>query len=224
MKALIRGCANAACSGIWKFIPEKVLLSKLMKYPVVSFDIFDTLLLRRCGRPEEIFRQMEYSGAPANLLELRTGAEKNARQKTLNPEHEIDFKSIYREIEKSVGLRMAKKLSELEKQTERANLYATPYLFDVAEQLGRAGKRVIAVSDMYLPSIFLRECLEGCGYRYVKQIYVSSECGCNKRNGSLQRYVSAKEQASIIHIGDNFRADYIGSKKAGWDAIWCRKR
>jgi predicted HAD superfamily hydrolase len=73
------------------------------------------------------------------------------------------------------------------------------------------GKRIIAVSDMYLPTAFIRKILENAGYYDFENIYVSSETKVTKESGHLFEKIigdTGVSPRSILHIGDNQRSDF----------------
>jgi len=83
-------------------------------------------------------------------------------------------------------------------------------------------KKVIAVSDMYLPSDVLRRMLDNCGYTEISNIYVSCEEKSRKSDGALFRKVEKKEaccRGSFFHIGDNYQSDRLMSRQSGWKSL-----
>jgi hypothetical protein len=87
------------------------------------------------------------------------------------------------------------------------------------EQLQAQGRRVIYISDMYLPPAVVKEMLERCGYQVPDgSLYVSNELGLTKSSGNLYKHVIAKEGISarqLLHCGDGVKTDYLGARKAG---------
>lgn len=74
----------------------------------------------------------------------------------------------------------------------------------------KRGKRIIAVSDMYLPADILYSLLQNNGYKHISALYVSCEYDKRKSDGALYDVVLAEENvhpSEILHIGDNAQAD-----------------
>ena len=183
---------------------------KLAKTDVVSFDIFDTLLVRNVPRPENVFDLVEKKSGIIGFAEKRKKAAELASGKVENGE--ATLKDIYNCIEE----KDRERLLELELDTEKDVLVFNTEIRKLYDWCKSNGKIIIAVSDMYLPSEFLRKCLEENGYK-MDRIFVSCEVKENKRTGGMFDYVSHQYRTkNIIHIGDSIKSDYLSPIKHGW--------
>lgn len=193
------------------------LIKRFSEYDIISFDIFDTLIFRPLNAPTDLFEIMAEELCIPDFKEIRRNAEKVAREKSDKPLREIDIDDIYNEISlpDKDGI-MAREIS-----LEKTFCYANPYMYKVYNGLIKNGKKIIAVSDMYLKSETLKNILESCGYGGISEIFVSCELHNNKGKGGLQRLVQKRlGKKRYIHIGDNYASDYKASKSAGWDAYY----
>ena len=79
------------------------------------------------------------------------------------------------------------------------------------------GKKIIVVSDMYLPEQSIRKLLEKNGFTGAERIYVSCEYGKSKADGGLYEIVKSEWEGKgrIIHVGDNPHSDQAMAKKVG---------
>ena len=190
-----------------------------MKYKVISFDIFDTLLKRDVFSPTDVFIiiEREYNrrfGRQLNFAKIRKDAEKIARGKSLY--EEVTFDEIYAEINLSVTEKNI--LQQLELDVESSLLHSNiefQYLF---EKCLKSGKTIYIVSDMYLPKKFLERILKREGFSGYKHLYLSCEQKAKKRTGLLFTTLCKIENIKcqdIIHIGDSVYADYLGALRAG---------
>ncbi len=203
-------------------MPEE--LAALMADPalrVISFDIFDTLLVRNVLRPQDVFQAMAATAdARYGIRFQRMRAPAEAELGLPNP----TLDQIYAHMARRHGLppETLVALREAELRCERAVLCARPAaraLYDAARGLG---KRVIAISDMYLPAWFLRDVLRENGMP-VDALYVSCEQGARKSDGSLYDRVAAAEGCApgeILHLGDNRRSDVDQPLSRGLCALW----
>lgn len=193
----------------------------LSTYDIVSFDIFDTLISRKVGIPTNLFYVMEDRNGISGFHDKRIVAERTARQKCSEKNGEVDIFDIYRELADSPAADVGNMVRE-ELRAEKETCYANPEIQMLYQLLAGKGSRMIAVSDMYIPGEYLRELLDNCGYSRIEQIFVSCDYGVAKGNGALQRLVQSSmgDKMKCIHIGDNFTSDVLGSKMAGWDAVW----
>lgn len=94
---------------------------------------------------------------------------------------------------------------------ERTLLQPRPDMLELCRAAQAAGKRIVAVSDMYLPSSFLLEVLHEKGFAAVEAVYVSAEHKARKSDsGALFDIMLRKEQvdaANVLHMGDHTRSD-----------------
>ena len=190
---------------------------------VVSFDIFDTLLTRPVvNDPRELFhlvaaRVNARFGVDFAALRWSAESEMGDRYATLG--------DIYAHIRRRHGLdeETARALMEEELRCERALLRPRPDMLDVCRAAAQAGRRVVAVSDMYLPSEFLLEVLHEKGFVDVAAVYVSAEHKVRKTDdGALFEAMLKAENVSpdaVLHLGDDRRGDVVEPLRRGMAAV-----
>lgn len=190
---------------------------QLMKYDIISFDVFDTLILRSLSIPSEVFRLIAEEESLLNFQILRRRAEIRAREifEEQSGTREINITHIYKELNKKVGIEIEKGINK-EFKIEKKVCYANPYMLDVFRLLKENNKKIICTSDMYWPKEYLKQLLKSCGYDGFDDIFVSCDYLCYKGDGKLFEVVKNKygKELSYIHIGDNYKADIIGAKIA----------
>lgn len=199
-------------------IKEKI---KKSDAKVISFDIFDTLLVRPVIEPSDILFLLsrKYTGYENIFLKNRINAEKEINKKNTT------IYDIWDHIAELTGISNTQKMKFLKEEfnLEYNFLYSRKLgheLFDYATKLN---KKIILTSDMYLPSDFLNKVLHKNGYNGYEKIYISCECNCRKDSGDLYSYILKKEKVKsnqIVHIGDNRYSDYKMAKKQGLNACW----
>ncbi len=197
--------------------PIDELVRHLMKYDVVSFDVFDTLILRAVERPVDVFRLLEAEWGMIGFAKIREEAEQRARIGKI----EVTMDEIYQILSDELCIDKQTAI-EKELQMEEKVCYANPYMREVFGKLIEAGRTVVAVSDMYLPEAALRRLLKRCGYSGIAKIFVSCDYKKTKGSGKLQRAVQEKMGSSLsyIHIGDQKYSDIEASRRIGWDALY----
>ncbi len=199
------------------------------KTKVVSFDIFDTLILRPFYYPTDLFFILEHefiklfkTKAYYNFAQIRIDEESRAREvfKINNTIcEEITLDDIYNQIAEDYGFdrELLEQLKQKELELEYKFCYVRKYgkeLFELAKQ---QGKTVVIASDMYLPKEFIEKLLAKNGYKYDK-LYLSSDIKVGKYSSNMFKYmindlkVKPKE---IIHIGDNWFSDVENAQKHG---------
>ncbi len=182
------------------------------KVEIVSFDVFDTLLLRNYVNPTDLFLHVEKKEDAKGFYFERVDAEKRCRRKYKDKE-DITIDDIYNEIDG--GFRHLKNCElELEKKSLHRNPQIKP-LYDYALQ---KGKKIIAVSDIYLPGSFLKNVLLDNGFPVFDGVFVSGELNKTKAKGTVFKYVLEKcsiAASRLLHIGDNEHSDYKVPKELG---------
>ena len=204
--------------------PEIFLAKDLLQYDVVSFDIFDTLVLRPFAKPADLFMLVGKRLKRAEFYRIRTDAERRAREESMhrNGHTEVTLYDIYAIIEERTGIPRDVGV-QTEFQTELDYCFANPYMQRVFHLLQEQGKPIIIVSDMYLPGELMTQLLEKCGYTGYEKLYVSCDYRCSKRSKSLYRYVKKDyEGRSIIHVGDNTASDIQSAKASGLATYYYR--
>lgn len=208
------------------YCPE--LLSEISKHDVISFDIFDTLLVRPLEKPTDLFKlankyaQAIVGSKSFDFFLVRTAAEKKAFQLALDAgNEETTIEEIYQVIshDTHISSHICKQLMNLEMQLEKRLLYRRETAYTAFEEAKRQGKKIIIVSDMYLPTSFLESVLEKNHYTGYHKIYVSSQYKVKKHSGKLFDLVLNDFQdipvSKILHIGDNIRGDVENPQKKG---------
>ncbi len=206
---------------------EKIenLIEKLEKYDIISFDIFDTLILRPFDNPATLFHFMACHYNILDFYKVRIQASKTARdKKELEEGHrEVTLEEIYQVLEKKYNID-AKKGAEIEFQYEKKFCYANPYMKEIFSILLKKKKRIIIISDMYYNTHQIEELLQKSGYLGYENLFVSCDYKKSKKEGTLFKTVRERyPKERIIHIGDNENDDIINSSKYGFESYYYPK-
>ena len=196
--------------------------NKINNAQIISFDIFDTLLLRPYVVPESLWEHIGILNKIDNFRNLRLWAFQDARKKyCINGVEEITLEQIYEFMPEEYRY-----LKEKEIELETSVLQQNKEIKEVVDYAISTGKKVIAISDMYLPVDLLRSILDRNGYSNINEIYVSSETKLLKATGALYKYVLKNlgvKADKVLHIGDNMRSDIDAAKKIGISAVFYSK-
>jgi len=201
--------------------PEE-LAAALSTYDVVSFDVFDTALLRTVYEPTDVFRLVGLIIGDTQFHRRRVAAETSARRKNFNENdsHEINLDQIYDIYYARYGGDVAK-LRATELEVEKLVARPNPYIHQLYEHLISAGKIVVFVSDMYLSHETIANLLSLCGYDTYDFLWVSNEIGGSKADGTLSRkLVEAFPGKEIAHVGDNLVSDVQRMRRVGIKGIY----
>lgn len=206
------------------------------KIEYVSFDIFDTLVLRPFLEPTDLFYFMEEDFAAItkgnlSFREIRVSAERQCRRNmhVMHPGYQdVTLEEIYRQLGQTYQLSeeecscLMRKEEELELQFSMTRKTGKE-LYELAHQ---AGKRVILISDMYLPETSVNAILQKNGYTLHEHLFLSSTERKLKYTGDLYRAALRKyniEPETLLHIGDNWDVDYLQPPKLGCKSFFLPK-
>ena len=188
---------------------------------VVSFDIFDTLLLRPFVRPTDLFWKMEREEGAKGFAQARIHGEREARTiANTKGIAEVTLDEIYAFIPQWSGMK------DKELAAEQKCLTVDPEMMEAWNTAKGAGKKVVITSDMYLPSSFLKEVLREKGIDGWDGFYLSCERKATKAKGDLYEQILddfGVRADKVLHIGDNNysdveRAREKGLRTYGWES------
>jgi HAD superfamily hydrolase (TIGR01549 family) len=195
-----------ADKNFYSSVEEAIEASRL-----ISFDVFDTLLRRPFLHPTHLFDSIAPEIGDEDFAYKRRFAETSARRKYKGA-IDVSLDQIYEFLE-----------HKPDRELERELDYLAPRKDIVAVlRMARAqGKKVIAISDMYLPKSVLWEVLNKHGI-VVDDLIVSSTDGVAKFDGSAFRLAAKRHGVplnGILHFGDNAESDYATPTRLGMRAI-----
>ena len=186
----------------------------ILRAATVSFDVFDTLLVRKTLRPGDVFvlteRKAKGAGVPAEgFAQLREAAEHEAAGRNLD--------AIYEKLRNVAGWdeTVCEALKRLELETERMVLVPRKETADLLRFAAEQGKDVVLTSDMYLPGETIAGLLKEKGIAGFARVYVSCEWGKDKRGGLFRVLREQGLREPILHIGDDPEADGAAAQAAG---------
>ncbi len=161
---------------------------------VNSFDMFDTLIARRCVSPLALLAEVGVTCGLRDFVAARLAAEQRCAC-----EGPYDISAIYRKLA-AIGYcddAQARSLMTTEIDAEFEN--AIP----IAENIAAVRDYDLVLSDMYLPASILLELLHHVGLRRPVHLFVGND---GKRTGELWHRL-AKRWLIARHTGDNLTSD-----------------
>ncbi|WP_353949196.1 HAD family hydrolase [Sporolactobacillus sp. Y61] len=212
-----------------KFNQEK-LIQRIKLYPIVSFDIFDTLIKRDVAHPSDLFRlvQRNYHRLYGDLLNADFQSERELaefRARAASDREEITFDEIYNQLTDYTPIERDR-LKKLEINLELEMCQANPAFQDVYNWCRASGKKIFIISDMYLPQDVIERILRKNGYRGYCSLYLSCTYGLQKSSGSIFKKLISEQDIrpdQIIHVGDSCQADIQGARRAGISSVHIAK-
>ena len=203
---------------------------------LVTFDLFDTLLLRTLREPRDVFAVMADQLRPAapalagRFPALRVAAEEQARRTVRAAGgREVTHAAIYDHMpEDFVAQARAqgigpRDLMEREVEVELACAVPDARVVAAFDRIVASGVPVAVVSDMYLPGAVLHRLLARIGVAGHGALHLSCEADGCKADGSVWPVVRAHHglgpTARIVHIGDHPDSDGATARRCGIEAF-----
>ena len=202
-----------------------------MNQELYSFDIFDTLLIRKAVSNWDIFSIMNQEQLMSDLFGKnfkyeRILAERKAR---IIKGKKTTIQDIYNELKTKFKLEpdTIQKLINLELKTEIENSFLDIEINKKIKDLIASKQNVCLITDMFWPKEYIKEILISKDSIYSSiDVFVSCDFGADKKTGKLYKLV--KEQTGVEyknwhHFGDNVKSDYNSPKKLGINAHLVKK-
>lgn len=192
------------------------LYKKIKSAEVISFDMFDTLVIRKTLNPNDVFQAIGEENNIPDFSSLREEAQRLAfLQMEKEGKKEIHINDIYAQFSDNRMTLLKEK--EIEKELETC--ITNSEMMEVYRFASQLNKKIILTSDMYLDEKTITRILKKCGYLSFHKIYVSSSRNANKRDGgdlfkSILQELGVKA-GNVLHIGDNMKSDVQIPRKLG---------
>ena len=168
----------------------------MIKRFVYSWDVFDTLISRRCGSSFGIFDLMGAVYGEA-FRAARVSSEDIARASR----QEISLEDIYDQLQSSLGWsdEERQRAIDIEIGLEFENV------IPITENISRVRDGDIVVSDMYLPQEIIMKLLRTAGLHKQVIPFVSNN---GKADGTMWKQLN-RQFFILKHTGDNAHSDFL---------------
>lgn len=198
--------------------PPHQLLSELRNFEIISFDVFDTILRR-----EYIFADyakfqvgkhlvdLDLVSSPEAFVELRNESELQCR-KNKNFVGDVDIVEVYTEVAQRLHCEtaQAQEWMQMEFEYDLQSISGKDEMVNLVNQLSDVGREIWFVSDTYYTEHQISLMLRHIGISVHYKLFVSSELGLRKDNGSMWKMLRETIDQlgkSIVHVGDNVISD-----------------
>ena len=127
--------------------------SLISAFDVISFDIFDTLLLRPLPDPQDVWRMVKETSGAKGFAEARRTADARTYAAATKCGGETTLDEAYALIPAWACMK------DKELACEDQLLVPNPEVVALWRKAGELGKKRVIVSDMYLPAVFVKKLL-----------------------------------------------------------------
>ena len=126
-----------------------------------SFDIFDTTLIRKCGRPENVYKLLAAELFPDDIqMQFRFVCWRcyNHHSYAYNPNYTLN--DVYEECNSEIWKGLTKEcVMSREYMIESSLLTSNDEIIRIINKHRKTSDKIVFISDMYLDSAFLRNIL-----------------------------------------------------------------
>lgn len=218
---------NHGSKNLWQYYgraSEEVHSYVLSRPGVVSFDVFDTLIMRYVAKPYHVneiigIKASEFLGTDFDFPKLRVKAEEQARQKKGS---DVTLDEIYTSFAALTKLdeETCQRVRDLEIDTEVALCLPRREVVSWFKEAKHLGKEIWLISDMYMQTPDLERLLKRCGVEGYDKLLISCETGLRKDTAAIWNDLAAKglnAPDKLMHVGDNETSDIqlAGDRKFG---------
>ena len=201
------------------------LYQKIARAEVVSFDLFDTLIMREVLSSADIAELMdetlqERGISIPDFVSMRLEAEKRMA-KYGAPTLEELYEDILGRLEEKRGIidtpLSASGLAALEWEIDYKTILARQAVCEIYEDCIRQGKSVYIVTDTYYRREQIECILRKCNLSGYTGLLVSCEYHTGKTQKLFGKLKEIAGDRRYLHIGDDLTADIEMASKAGMD-------
>ncbi len=207
----------------------------------VTFDLFDTLLIRRIHDPDlvklpvarfvaDLARAEGLNWNQQQVQDLRDDIEKRHRRETGQKfdDHEACYPYYMQEMLTKIFSDVADealfdKVADYEVAMENSMLVPRGELVDWLKELKGQSKNILVVSDIYLPARYLERFVEHAGFLdLVDGVISSADTFLAKASGKAFPLLQKKynlDPARWLHVGDNPVSDGLRPLEFGIKAL-----
>lgn len=199
---------------------ETELKKAIEEHDAVSFDLFDTLVMRKTLEPADIFDIVEERLREKGIIIPQFRKKRQAADhRTPNG----NIYQIYETLGNMLGLdqTITETILKEEIQCEKDFLIPRTVMAELLRYAVSLGKTVDILSDMYLPAPILEDILSGLGIGGYRSIYVSCDYGTGKTKQLFPIYLKSVCGLRCLHIGDSM-ADIEPAVRYGIDAYYIK--
>ncbi len=205
-------------------VTKEELLERINHADVISFDLFDTLIMRQTLSAADVLehvncRLQEQEINISDFCKKRLESEKRLSQHKAPDLIEI-YSDLLTKIEyvDEIGNITAENLAELEYATDLEVIVPRREVCNILKNAVTSGKRVYIVSDTYYSKEQLRIILEKCSITSYTDILASSDYGTGKTQQLFCILKEKEKEKKYLHIGDDIVADVENAIKWGIEA------
>jgi len=202
-------------------VNEEQLKKAIFDHDVISFDIFDTLIMRKVLYATDVFEMVAQKINRALSVEFEFVKARILAEQQLLVGNYPTYDMIYENLQKNTGISEKNKiyLKDLEFSIEQSVLVPRMKMIEILQYAISLDKAVYLVSDMYLTKDKMEKILHANGIYEYDDLLISCEYGTTKTQQLFEVLKEKIGEKECLHIGDNYDADVLSAKLNGIDSF-----
>ena len=206
-------------------VTKAELKKKIDVADIISFDLFDTLVVRQTLFSDDVVRYVDKKLQEEGFIIPDFYRKRMASEKELSKNRAPSLTEIYEHMLAKVNSAdkqsvITEKLADLEWKLDFDLLFPRKDVCDIFRKAVLDGKKVYIVSDSYYSRSQLIQILKKCGITEYTDVISSSDYGLGKTQGLYDVLKKSAIGKSFLHIGDDIVADIESAQKHGFET--CR--
>lgn len=204
-------------SAVQDGVTVEEMRNRIAAADAVSFDLFDTLVMRKVLSYTDVFELLEHRLREQDIVISDFAKLRLAAEKELSKECAPTLEEIYTEVLKHCNTSdcSVKWMAEQEWKLDMSLTVSREEVCEVFREAVSLGKPVYITTDTYYGKAQIEALLEQfeiCGYR---KVLVSCEYGTAKTQQLFDILLSEAECGNVLHIGDDVYADVQCAERKG---------
>ncbi len=196
---------------------KKQLREMASQCEIISFDLFDTLIMRQVLLSTDVIELTEYRLRERGIFLKDFCKKRQQAEKELSKDTAPNLKDIYQWVLDSYDTDQitAEELADIEWQTEYNLIVPRQEMAELLSEFSRQGKKIYIVTDTYYIQEQIISLLEKCGIRTYTDILISCEYKIGKTQGLFKILTDKIGEQECLHIGDDLVSDIESAAKWG---------
>ena len=196
---------------------REALFEKIYNTDIVSFDLFDTLVMRKVYSYSDVFELIDMELRKSGIAIPDFAKRRLSAEKELSKQYSPTLEDIYGEVLRQIGgcFLSAEELAEIEWDIDFSTMIPRNAVCSVYHDVIKDGKKVIIVTDSYYGKNRIEKILSRFGIIGYENLIISCEYGSSKTLELYDRVISIYANRDILHIGDDETADIAEAGKRG---------
>lgn len=185
------------------------LFEKIHKADVVSFDLFDTLVMRKVYSYTDIFELVDLELKKRGIVIPDFTRRRLSAEKELSRSYAPTLEKIYSEVLHQIGgcFMSAEELAEIEWGIDLSTMIPRKEVCRTFREVVSDGKKVVITTDSYYNRDRIEKILAEFWIGGYENVLISCDLGTSKTLGLFDILVARYGGKSLLHIGDDEVSD-----------------